>query len=92
MAQILQLKVDDNQIEVMLQKELKERLNHLEHRYTFWDLEELSRQTHMSINFIKDKFFFDARFKKYRVGRKWLFPAKETEEFLLLWLREQEEY
>ncbi|WP_241535810.1 group-specific protein [Indiicoccus explosivorum] len=89
MGELLKLNVDEGQIEEMLRTELRKRLDHLEHRYTFWDLEELSRQTHMSINFIKDTFFFDPRFKKFRVGRKWLFPAKEAEEFLLLWLSEQ---
>ena len=89
MGQLLQLQVDDSQIEGMIREELQSRLNNLEHRYTFWDLDELSRQTHMSINFIKDTFFYDARFKKFKVGRKWLFPAAETEEFLLMWLREQ---
>lgn len=89
MAQLLQQKAADDMIEHMLREELRKRLDHLEHRYTFWDLEELCKQTHMSVNFIKDTFFFDSRFKKYRVGRKWLFPARETEEFLLMWLREQ---
>lgn len=83
------IKMDDNVIDGMIREELQKRLNHLEHRYTFWDIEELCRQTHMSLNFIKDTFFFDPRFKKFQVGRKWLFPAKETEEFLLMWLEEQ---
>ncbi|RCK10965.1 group-specific protein [Bacillus licheniformis] len=38
---------------------------------------------------IKDTFFYDPRFPKYRVGKKWLFPAKECEKFLLTWLAEQ---
>lgn len=92
MVQLLQLQVDDHQIEDMFREEMRSRLNKLEHRCTFWDLDELSRQTNMSINFIKDTFFYDERFAhlRFKVGRKWLFPAAETEEFLLMWLREQQ--
>lgn len=62
------------------------------HRHTFWDMKELCHQTNMSENFIKDQFFYDEEFPKRRVGRKWLMPAKETEAFLLAWLKEQSRY
>jgi hypothetical protein len=52
-------------------------------------MKELCRQTCMSENNIKEKFFYDPRFQKYKVGGKWLFPAKETEHFLLTWINEQ---
>ncbi|MGE6370608.1 group-specific protein [Planococcus kocurii] len=92
MGQLVQLQLDDVQLEGMIIEELKSRLNNLEHRYTFWDLEELGRQTQMSTNFMKDTFFYDERFARlrFKVGRKWLFPAAETEEFLLMWLKEQQ--
>lgn len=91
MAQILQLKVDESQVDEMFREEIQKRLNNVQHRHTFWDMKELERQTCMSRPFIMDHFFHDERFKKiaFRVGVKWLFPARETEEFLLLWLREQ---
>ncbi|ANU13494.1 hypothetical protein [Planococcus halocryophilus] len=91
MGQLLQL--NEAQLEGMIREELRQRLNHLEHRHTFWDLPELERQTCMSRSFILDQFFYDDRFKKirFKIGAKWYMPAKETEEFLLTWLRERQE-
>jgi len=93
MAQILQFQVDDNQIEDMIREELRNKLKNLEHRHTFWDLNELEKQTCMSRSAILDRFFYDERFEKlrFKIGQKWYFPARETEEFLLMWLREQGE-
>lgn len=36
-------------------------------------------------------FFDDSRFKhiRRRVGRKWVFPVEETNEFLKEWIKEQ---
>ncbi|WP_434169123.1 group-specific protein [Peribacillus frigoritolerans] len=83
------IQIDENKIENCLREEMIKRLNNLEHSLTFWDMKELCRQTKMSENFIKEQFFYDNRFPKVRVGRKWVMPAKATEEFLLLWLSEQ---
>jgi hypothetical protein len=86
---MLTINIDEKQIEKMFLDELKKRLDQLEHRHTFWDMKELCRQTNMSETFIRETFFYDPRFPKYRVGRKWYFPAEECEEFLLMWLKEQ---
>ncbi|OXS77965.1 group-specific protein [Domibacillus enclensis] len=86
---MLKIELDELEVERIYREELRKRLNELEHHRTFWDWDELCRQTCMSKNFIREQFFFDPRFPKYQVGRKWLFPAKATEEFLLQWLSEQ---
>ena len=56
---------------------------------TLWNTKELMRQTGMSWNTITEQFFYNADFKKYKVGRKWYFPAEETREYLTNWLKEQ---
>lgn len=86
---MISVKVDRQQLDSIIREELQKKLKQLEHRHTFWDLKELSRQTNMSEPFIKEHFFYNERFPKFRVGRKWLMPARETEEFLLGWLNEQ---
>lgn len=88
---MLQIKIDEKRIKEMLREELKLHLNQLEQQIVFWDMKELQRQTNMSINTIKDTFFYDERFKqiKRKVGQKWYFPAEETKRFLLTWLNEQ---
>lgn len=86
---MLSIQLDEREIEQMFLVEMKKRLDHIENRHTFWDMKELIRQTCMSENSIRERFFYDARFPKRRVGGKWLFPAGETEKFLLEWLSEQ---
>ncbi|WP_338754894.1 group-specific protein [Bacillus sp. FJAT-52991] len=83
------MQIDKHEIEHQFKEEMKKRLDEIENRTVFWDMKELRRQTCMSEPFIKEHFFFDPRFQKFRVGRKWLFPARQTEEFLLTWLHEQ---
>lgn len=86
---MINIQVDHEQIEKIVLEEVKKRLEELENQQVFWDMKTLCKVTCMSDNFIKEQFFYDPRFPKYRVGRKWLFPAKECEAFLLQWLREQ---
>ena len=85
---MLTIQVNDQEIEQIFLNEVKKRLDQLEKQQVFWDMKTLCKVTCMSENFIKDQFFYDPRFPKFRVGKKWLFPAKETEEFLLMWLKE----
>lgn len=85
---MITVQVDQEEVETLYLKELKKRLNEIEHRRTLWDMNELCRQTCMSENNIKDKFFYDPRFPKHKVGGKWYFPAKQCEAFLLQWIKE----
>jgi hypothetical protein len=86
---VLSIQLDEKEIEQRFLEELRKRLDAIQNRYTFWDMNELCRQTNMSENNIKDKFFYDKRFPKFKVGGKWIFPAVESERFLLEWLNEQ---
>lgn len=86
---MLNVQIDQQQIETLFMKELKKHLELIENRLTFWDMKTLCQQTNMSENSIKEKFFFDPRFPKHKIGGKWYFPAIECEKFLLLWIKEQ---
>lgn len=83
---MITLKVGKDQLEILVREELKKKLIELEHRQTFWDTKDLKRQTCMSWNTILDNFFHDPAFPKAKIGGKWYYPAKETEEFLIGWL------
>lgn len=91
---MINVEVDETYIEETFKEELARRLNEIESHLLFWDMKELQRQTNMSINTIKDTFFYDERFKqiKRKIGQKWYFPAEETKNFLLIWLKEQSNY
>ena len=86
---MLQVQVDSKIIEATFKEELQKRLDAIEKNRTFWDMKELQKQTNMSVNTMKEWFFYDDRFPKYRVGSKWYFPAKECEVFLIQWIKEQ---
>lgn len=86
---MLSIQVNQRELEHLFVEELKKRLEQLEHRCTYWDMKELCKQTNMSENNIKEKFFYDERFPRYKIGGKWYFPARECEHFLLLWIKEQ---
>lgn len=89
---MITVQIDEDYMDLIVRTELKNKLEELTHRHTFWDIKELCRQTNMSEGFIKQQFFYDERFPKRRVGKKWLMPAAETEAFLLAWLKEQARY
>ena len=86
---MIEVKLDENYIEHAFKEELKKRLDQLENETVFWDMKDLQRNTRMSVNTIKDTFFYDKRFPKIKIGQKWYFPAEETKEFLLMWLKEK---
>ncbi|WP_423408054.1 hypothetical protein AABM38_20640 [Heyndrickxia sp. MSNUG] len=86
---MLSIHFDERAIEEQFLNELRKKLEHIERRHTFWDMKELMRQTNMGENSIKEKFFYDERFPKHKVGGKWYFPAAECETFLLQWIKEQ---
>lgn len=86
---MINLKVDTDKLEAIVREEIKSHLKGISFPQTFWDAKELRRRTSMSWNTIQREFFFDPRFPKRKVGNKWYFPAKEAEEFLLMWLREK---
>ncbi len=89
MSEILSISLNKKAIQEILQIEIQKRLAELKTDVVFWDLKELSRRTNMSIPFIKEQFFFNHDFPKYKVGTKWLMPSKETEEYLNTWLKQQ---
>jgi hypothetical protein len=86
---MLEINLNENIVEEMVLKEIKNKIEKIQAKLTFWDLNELSKQTCMSIGNIKEKFFYDERFPKYKVGGKWYFPAAECEAFLRQWIKEQ---
>lgn len=86
---MFQVQVDEESVNKMLNEEIKKAIEQLSLDKTLWDFRELERQTCMSKSNIIEKFFWDAEFPKFKVGQKWMFPAKDTQDYLLRWLRKQ---
>lgn len=86
---MLSLQIDEGKLRQMCLEKIEEKLKEVDLDLVFWDSAELKRRTCMSWNTIQDTFFHDPRFKKVKIGGKWYFPAKDTQQFLLEWLEEQ---
>lgn len=86
---MIEIKLDEEYIEQEFKERLEKRLDELQTMEVWWDMGDLQEKTRMSVNTIKDNFFYDEGFPKYKVGGKWYFPADETREFLLMWLKER---
>ncbi|MBU9714457.1 group-specific protein [Evansella tamaricis] len=87
---MINLQIDDAEVKNMYMNKLDERMRELDLELVYWDRKELLRRTCMSWNFIQEQFFYDEEFKKlrFKVGSKWFFKARETQQFLLKWLEE----
>jgi hypothetical protein len=87
--ELLNIQINEKEALKLYLEKVEEKIKDFDAELVFWDSKELCRRTCMSWNFIQEQFFFDPRFPKKKVNTKWLFPAKETREFLLTWLKEK---
>jgi len=87
----VKVEIDDEAIKQQVLKQIEERLANVEYDKLFYSLEDLTYITTFSKGHIMNTFFNDCRFKQIRrkVGRKWVFPVTETNEFLKAWITEQ---
>lgn len=86
---MVDIQIDQSEVRQLYLQKLEEKIKQIDAELVYWDTAELKRRTGLSWNTIQEQFFFDQRFKKYKVGAKWVFPAQATKEFLLQWLSEQ---
>lgn len=86
---MLSVQINEDEVKKLCKERIEKLIKEVEGEFVFWDRKELEKKTCMSWPFILKSFFYDKRFKKFKVGTKWLFPARETREFLELWLSEQ---
>lgn len=86
---MFQVQVDEQLVLNIARDEIKAKLEKVESEFVFWDLKTLCEKTCMSRSFVLETFFFLPDFPRYKVGTKWLIPAKEASEFLLKWLKQQ---
>ncbi len=86
---MLNVQIDPTFAETILREEIQKSIEEISVKTLFWDMKELCRQVQMSETFVKEQFFYDEAFPKFKIGKKWYMPAKQTEEFLLTWLAKQ---
>lgn len=86
---MIEVQIDEQQIFEIAREEIKTKLKSIESEFVFWDLKTLCEKTCMSRSFVLETFFFLPDFPRYKVGKKWLIPAKEAGVYLLKWLKQQ---
>lgn len=86
---MLDIQINEYEFKKLYLEKIEEKIKEVDTELVFWDVNELIRRTGMCWNTIQKEFFFDSRFKKYKVGTKWRFPGEESKKFLLQWLSEQ---
>lgn len=86
---MINVEIDENQIHKLALEKIEEHLKKVDKELVYWDTNELKRRTCMSWPTILSTFFHHPGFPKFKIGQKWYFPAKETQNFLLQWIREQ---
>lgn len=86
---MIDVKVNRTEVKELYLEELKKAIKEAEKQTIFWDMKELVRQTKMCVNTIQNEFFYEEGFPKYKVGRRWMFPAEKTKEYLLEWIERQ---
>lgn len=89
MNKLIDIHINQQLIEQKFLEEFKKRIDQIESQQVLWDTKTLCEKTSMSINTIKDNFFYNSGFPKHKIGGKWYFPARECEAFLLQWIKEQ---
>ena len=85
------IQIDDEALEQQILKQIEEQMQEIGHDKIFYSLDDLMEVTSFSKGHIMNTFFDDPRFPQIRrkIGRKWVFPVAETNEFLKQWIQEQ---
>lgn len=87
----IKIEIDNSEIERVIHSEIKNKIHEYPLNKIYYDMKDLQEITSFSKGHIMNTFFFDNRFVKIRkkVGAKHVFPVKETNEFLIEWIKEQ---
>lgn len=89
--QFINIQIDKALLEQEILKIIEKRIQIFEVTKLFYSMDDLMNLTSFSKGHIYNTFFCDSRFKNIRrkVGRKWVFPVDETNQFLKQWILEQ---
>jgi len=85
---MISVQVDEHKVKELYREEILKAIRETDLELVYWDAKELMRRTCMSWNNIQEKFFYDKRFPKKKIGGKWYFPARATRAFLEQWINE----
>ncbi len=87
---MIDVKIDEDETRKLVLQKVEQCIKEIDVELVYWDSKELMRRTCMSWNTIQKEFFFHPELPKFKLGGKWYFDARETQQFLRQWLREND--
>ncbi|MBX9974207.1 helix-turn-helix domain-containing protein [Cytobacillus firmus] len=82
---MLNISLDENELKKLYLEEIRKSVKEIEKEKTLIDVGELCRILSLSRPTVEKLFIHNSNFPSIRVGKKWLFPRKEVEEYIKLW-------
>ncbi|PGL66842.1 helix-turn-helix domain-containing protein [Bacillus sp. AFS055030] len=82
---MLNISLDENELKKLYLEEVRKRVDEIEEQKLFIDVNELCKMLSLSRPTVEKLFISNPNFPSLRVGKKWLFPRKEVEEYIKRW-------
>lgn len=77
--------IDENEFKKLYLEEIRKRAEEVESQTLLMDTKELCKMLMLSRPTVEKLFIYNPDFPSMRVGKKWLFPRKEVEEYIKRW-------
>ncbi|WP_042461759.1 helix-turn-helix domain-containing protein [Neobacillus dielmonensis] len=82
---MLNISVNDDELKKLYLEEVRKRVDEIEEQKLLIDVNELCSMLSLSRPTVEKLFISNPNFPSLRVGKKWLFPRKEVEEYIKRW-------
>jgi excisionase family DNA binding protein len=79
------ISLNENELKTIYLEEVQKRLEDWEQQTLLMDMKELCKMLSLSRPTVEKLFIYNKDFPSLRVGKKWLFPRKEVEEYIKRW-------
>lgn len=79
------ISLNENELKSIYLEEVQKRLEDWEQQTLLMDMKELCKMLSLSRPTVEKLFIYNSDFPSMRVGKKWLFPRKEVEEYIKRW-------
>ncbi|WP_026567871.1 helix-turn-helix domain-containing protein [Bacillus sp. UNC41MFS5] len=82
---MLNISLDENELKKLYLEEVRKRVDEIGEQMMLIDTKELCKMLSLSRPTVEKLFIYNQDFPSMRVGKKWLFPRKEVEEYIKRW-------
>lgn len=77
--------INENEMREMMQQAIDAKAEQLAQEKVFWTMKDLEKYTNLCANTMKEHFFYDPDFPKFKIGRDWRFPVTKVKAYLEQW-------